>query len=504
MLRRRGVIVRNREVEVRADLILANRAYLDHEAPPGGTTSPEPVTGGLLAALRPAIAPWDGRSGTTWIGAGRGSHDGAWVDERGYEFILTPRGPLRHRRLLFDEAMWRGHYGRVANGLLWPLLHIVREPLPDRAAYYPAPASPSQADWAHYVAANRHFAMAALDERIRSGTCWIHDYQLALVPGMLRAAGFSGRIGFFLHTPFPDLRVAGRYVGTQSRACLREMISGMLGADLVGFQTHSDASRFEKGAMELVGANETAGGLLFEGRKVRVNSYPVGIDIDELIGEARRARAGERFHAAKATGLPVVIGLERADYTKGIPERLLAIARAYREGVRFAYIGVAAPTREGVDSYVALQPAIEEAANEARAAAEATGCWLRQTRELIPWEEVVALQRDADVVFTSSLADGMNLIPMQTAAVQSTRAEAERGVIIAGKDAGVSEVYGGYERDGLVPVDPFDQGAMVATLREAIAGRPGRINGRLVAAIREHDARTWATRFLGDLEGSMC
>lgn len=496
--------MRNRSVEARANLILANRAYLDHEAPPGGDVPSEPVNGGLLAALRPVIAPWDGKSGTTWIGAGRGKHDEAWVDERGYELIATPRGPLRHRRITFDEATWRGHYGQVANGFLWPLLHIIREPLPERAAYYPAPEPPGDDDWRNYVEVNRRFAEAALEEQPWPKTCWVHDYQLTLAPAMLRAAGFSGRIGFFLHTPFPDLAIAGRYLDERSAGCVRDVVRGMLGADLVGFQTDSDSDRFEQAAIALVGAEVSADGLVYDGRCVRIDSYPVGIDVDELIGDALEALPGERFRAAKATGLPVVIGLERADYTKGIPERLRAIARAYREGAKFAYIGVAAPTRGGVASYEALQPAIEEAANAARAAAEEAGCWLIQTRELIPWEEVVALQRDADVVFTSSLADGMNLVPLQAAAVQSLRAEGERAVIIAGRDAGVSEIYAGFEQDGLVTVDPFDSEAMVAALRQAIAGRPGRITGRLFEAVREHDATSWATRFLGDLEAGSC
>lgn len=491
-------------MEARANLILANRAYLDHDAPPGGDVPAEPVNGGLLAALRPVIAPWDGSSGTTWIGAGRGKHDESWVDERGYELIATPRGPLRHRRLTFDEATWQGHYGTVANGFLWPLLHIIREPLPDRAAYYPAPESAADEDWKRYVEVNRRFAEAALEEQPWPRTCWVHDYQLTLVPAMLRTAGFSGRIGFFLHTPFPDLRIAGRYLDERSAEQVREVIGGMLGADLVGFQTDSDADRFEAAAINLLGAEPTADGLVHEGRSVRVDSYPVGIDVDELIGDALEAVPGDRFREAKETGLPVVIGLERADYTKGIPERLRAIARAYREGAKFAYIGVAAPTRGGVASYEALQPAIENAANAARAAADAAGCWLTQTRELIPWEEVVALQRDADVVFTSSLADGMNLVPLQAAAVQSLRTEGQRAVIIAGRDAGVSEAYAGFEEDGLVSVDPFDQEAMVSALREAIAGRPGRITERLLEAVREHDATSWATRFLGDLEAASC
>ena len=117
------------------------------------------------------------------------------------------------------------------------------------------------------------------------------------------------------------------------------------------------------------------------------------------------------------------------------------------------------------------------------------------------WAQVdVALQRDASVVFTSSLADGQNLVPFQAAIAQSLRPPEERAVIVAGRDAGVCQTFQGFEADGLVPVDPLDADSMTFALTEALEGRPGRISDRLIDEVRRHDAQAWATGFLADLE----
>ncbi|MEJ5220858.1 MAG: hypothetical protein WHT63_02495, partial [Tepidiforma sp.] len=118
------------------------------------------------------------------------------------------------------------------------------------------------------------------------------------------------------------------------------------------------------------------------------------------------------------------------------------------------------------------------------------------------WADVVALQRDADVVFTSSLADGMNLVPLQAAIAQSLRPAEERAVVLAGVDAGVTKVYGGDGRDGLRAVDPLDQQSLLEGLTEGLEGRPARISDRFIALVRERDARSWGERFLDDLEGT--
>jgi len=481
-------------------VILANRAFLDHQVPPGGDEATQPGDGGLLAALRPVIVPWDGETGTLWIGAGRGRYDRDWVDRDGYELIQTSTGTLRHRRLLFDDATWRAHYASVANSFFWPLLHLVRESLPERTGYYPRPLLPEPEEWAAYERVNLAFAGAAA-ELPGARPCWVHDYQLALTPEFLRKAGYRGHIGFFLHTPFPGLDVARAALDADGLKALQRFVTGMLAADLIGLQSEADVRRFSTAATVLGGAELVPGGLRMVDRVVRLASYPVGIDTESVL-HAAAAQRPARLDGFAVEGLPLVVGLERSDFTKGIPERLNALARSYRGGARFAYLGVAAPTREGVPAYEGLEAIISAAAEDARSAANEAGMPFLHTREVIDWTEVVALQRAADVVYTSSLADGMNLVPLQAAIAQSQLPNEQRAVIITGRDAGVASVFAGFEKDGLVPVDPLDIGAMSHALSEAIAGRPGRVSERLVSAVMANDSRSWAARFLGDLDAA--
>jgi trehalose 6-phosphate synthase len=480
-------------------LILANRAYLDHESPRWADSPSSAGSGGLLAAVRPIMAPWDGSTGTTWIGVGRGRYDREWTDERGFELLETNRGQLRHRRLYFGPSTWNGHYAEVANSFLWPLFHLVRYDLPARTGYYPVPAPPADADWRSYVSVNEAFADAAAEEP-DAPWCWVHDYQLALVPRLLRERRFVAPIGFFLHTPFPDVEIASPYLGESAGRAFSTIVGGMLGADLIGFQTGADVERFTVAAVSLCGAERTDGGLQLEGRHVGLGAFPVGIDADEVLDVARRAPPPPRVAVARAAGYPLVVGLERGDFTKGIPERLAAIADAYRMGGRFAYLGIAAPTREGVRAYEALDAAIEDHARIARSAALEAGCSFAHVRASVGWDEVVALQRDADVVFTSSLADGQNLVPLQAAIAQSLRPPERRAVLITGRDAGVASTYAGFASEGLAITDPLDADNLRETLCAALAGKPGRVSDAFVDAVRTRDARSWATGFLANLE----
>jgi len=490
-------------VEPRADLILANRSYLDHDVPPTAGWTPSPASGGLLAAVRPLIAPWDGHSGTTWIGAGGGAFDRAFADAAGYEIISTPSGGLRHRRLFFDAATWEAHYAGVSNNFFWPLLHIVREPLPLVTDYYPTPTPPTPEAWRGYRAVSEHFSAAAMAEG-PAGSCWVHDYQLALVPGLLREAGFGGRVGFFLHTPFPDIDVAAPFLEGVAGDRFREFIRGILGADLAGFQSQPDVDRFREAAIRLCGASPDRAGLRVGRRLVAVAAYPVGLDVNEVAMIAADTPLPDAVVPLKAAGLPLVVGLERADFTKGIPERLRTLARLYDSGARFAYAGVAAPTRQGVRAYARLGQVIDEAARETRGAAERAGLPFVLFREGMPWPQVVAMQREADVVFTSSLADGMNLVSLQAAVAQSKLPPGRRATVITGRDAGVSHVLAGFEKDGLVPVNPLDPAAMADTLGQALSGLPGRISDRLVDHVFRHDARAWGSSFLSDLGAVRC
>jgi trehalose 6-phosphate synthase len=487
----------------RADLILANRAYLDHGAPPGDGPQAVAAAGGLLAAVRAAIAPWDGHEGTAWIGAGRGAFDHHFTDANGCELIETPTGPLNHRRLSFDATAWRGHYAESANRFTWPLFHLVRVPLHERVRYYPRPVTPSPAAWAAHVGVNRRFAEAALTAGA-GRSCWVQDYQLALVPRLLRQLGYGGRIGFFLHTPFPGLGLARAALDEAGFSRFRELLHGMLGADVIGFQTSADRDRFMEAATVEAGAAERGDVLEVDGRQVIAGAYPVGIDPAEVERAGAAARLPAAVASAAAGNLPIVAGLERCDFTKGIPERLGSVERAFAAGHEFAYAGIAAPTRAGVGSYDSLDGAITAAASQASAAAAALGVPFAQLKQSLSWDEVVALQRQARVIFTSSLADGMNLVPLQAAIAQAHQPASERAVLLAGRDAGVAQVYRGFEDDGLHTVDPLDPDSMMGALTRALRRELAPASDRLIAAIRANDARHWAERFLTDLEVHPC
>lgn len=486
-----------------ADVIVANRAYLDHSVGPGEGEEPPAGKGGLVAAVAPVVQPWDGSTGTTWIGAGRGARDPAWVDADGYELIATERGPMRHRRLFFDDPVWEAHYGMVANSFLWPLLHLVRTPLPDLAPYFPRPLSPSDDDWQTYGAVNGAFADAAATSGRGEGA-WIHDYQLGLAPAALRKRGYGGRIGFFLHTPFPSSTVAAEVLDARGRECFRQWVEGILGADLAGFQCPADVERFRDAVLRLGLGEDTGGALAVDGRTVRTGAFPVGIDFDGLVAVARSAQLPPVADEMADTGLPLIVGLERADYTKGIPERFAALAALARQGRRFAYLGVASPTREGVESYAALGTAIARGAEEAGQAVEVAGGRFRYIEQALSWPQVVSLLREADVVCTSSLADGMNLVPLQAVAAQSLRPADRRGVVTTGRDAGVASTYAGRERDGLVAIDPLDTASFAAALGKALEGKPGRISERLIGEVRARDARRWGDSFLEALKEKPC
>jgi trehalose 6-phosphate synthase len=244
--------------------------------------------------------------------------------------------------------------------------------------------------------------------------------------------------------------------------------------------------------------------LFQEGRPTRFGAYPVGIDTSEVIETAATGTLPAALENLRAAPGPLVVGLERADFTKGIPERLKATTELYERGVVAAYAGIAAPTRPGVISYEGLEGAIERVAGEASRAAARVGATFVQLQQALDWREVVALQRAADVVFTSSLADGMNLVPLQSAVAQFGRPPEQRAIIITGRDTGVAEAFAAFSGRGLNIVDPLNPAAMADTLHRAVTGRLPRVSDELIAAIRARDARAWATSFLEDLEAPSC
>lgn len=477
-------------------VIVANRLYAEEAVGEGEQTNPR-AAGGLVAVVSPAAG-----AGVAWVGGvgGNDDRDGATPgSESSDEWVPTARGPLCQRRIRFARETWQGFYQWSANAFLWPLLHLVR-PFPRLREYFPVPLTPSAEAWAEYRSANRAYADTAV--ALESERAWVHDYQLGLVPAFLREAGFKGSVGFFLHTPFPEWEVANEFLDAAGRERFREWLEGVLAADLVGLQSSADARRLARAAHALTGAKEDPGGLRLGSRVVAVEPHPVGPDPTAVIELGRSIPDPPWLAQLRALGLPVVVGLERADYTKGVPERLRAVGRLLEKGRQFVHIGAEAPTRPDVPGYERLDRAIDDAVDAAREAAKRAGLPFEVRREALPWREVVALLRAADVLVAPSLADGMNLVPLQAAIAQAVRPEEARAVLVVGADTGVAACYGKqFVGAGLAIVDPLDDDALVRTIDDALDGHPGRISDEFIEAVLRHDARTWAEQYLARLEG---
>ena len=421
-----------------------------------------PSDGGLASALRGIHA----RSKSLWIGS-TGTLDvrlfGGALRKRfaAARLVDVPVSP--------DEV--NGFYRRYSNGILWPLLHGMEPPVPaDREG------------WEMYRAVNTRFADVIADHWRDGDTIWVHDYQLMLLPAMLRERLPQARIGFFLHTPMPGAAEMER------AAEWPDLAAGMLGADVVGFQTDRDRCRFA-GAIPSAIGDATP----------RLIACPIGVDYSQFAGTARRIGVRQRSTELRASMQgPLFVGIDRLDYTKGIPERLLAFERLLnfepelRHRARF--IQIAVPSRDGVGGYDEIRREIETIV--ARINDQyATAHWqpVEYRCGAIDTTELVALYCAADVMVVTSKRDGMNLVAKEFVA---SRADGT-GVLVLSRAAGAAE-----ELKGALLIDPNDVESIMTGLRRALfmsaAERRSRMR-RLRDAVRANDVYGWADRFLNTL-----
>ncbi len=341
-------------------VVVASRLPVDRVEGPGGEAGWQPSPGGLVTALEPVMRDADG----AWIGwPGAAGAPPEPFDVDGMHLVGVG--------LSAEEV--RDFYEGFCNATLWPLYHDVI-----------APPQFHRLWWEAYVAVNRRFARAAAEQAAAGGTVWVHDYQLQLVPEMLREQRGDVRIGFFNHIPFPGYEIFAQLPWR------RQIVEGLLGADLVGFQRHGDAANFLRACRRTSGL-ATRGALVRvpdsapasagaaapgrravdasgKGREVRAAAFPVSIDSAAFGEIARRddvrARAQE---IREALGQPdiVLLGVDRLDYTKGILHRLNAYAELLSEGrlgpPKAVLVLVASPSRERVEHYRVLRDEVEVA-----------------------------------------------------------------------------------------------------------------------------------------------
>jgi alpha,alpha-trehalose-phosphate synthase [UDP-forming] len=458
-------------------VVVASRLPVDRTEGPDGEAEWRSSPGGLVSALEPVMrrarGVWIGWSGDT--GPGPGEFEAGGLD-------LVGIG------LSADQV--RDYYEGFCNATLWPLYHDVI-----------APPEFHRRWWDAYVTVNQSFAQAAVDQAAPGAAIWVHDYQLQLVPQLVREQRSDVRIGFFNHIPFPSYEIFAQLPWR------RQVVNGLLGADLLGFQRRAGAANFLQ-------ACRRSAGLLTSGhairvsdpdgpREVRVGAFPISIDAEELEQLARRESVRKRAAEIRlALDEPdtVLLGIDRLDYTKGIPHRLRAYGELLREGrlgPRVVLVQVASPSRERVGAYRVLRDEVELAVSRINGEhAEVGSAPVHYLHQSYPREEMAALYLAADVMLVTSLRDGMNLVAKEYVACRYD----ESGALVLSEFTGAAD-----ELSGAFLVNPHDiDGLKDAIVRAATISPPeARHRMRLMRKrVREHDVAYWARSFLGTLESS--
>lgn len=418
--------------------------------------------GGLVSALLPSLEAMGSTMWFGWSGQTTSAPASAlWstphrVSARGVEYVTVD----------LTEREVHGYYEEYGNRVLWPLLHgLIQHMAPEAAASYEV-----------YRAVNQRFARALRPLLRPDDLVWVHDYHLIPLGAELRRLGWHGRTGYFQHTPIPSVEAWSQL---PQGVVLADLFSAY---DLIGVQT--DRDRVNLGDI-----------LISEDTAARVAAYPISIDAEHF-REFTRASAGSDVPVEWPDAEMVYFGVERLDYTKGIPQRLEAFERALisapemQEGARF--VQWAAPSRTGVPEYQAEREAIEAAAERLNARFDDPP--LEIDFEAYPAEAVAPALEQADVCVVSSVADGMNLVAKEFAAVHSAE---HPGVLVMSDMCGAAEEL----TDALIyPADDID--AMSAAMREAYF-MPLAERRRRAASLREvvdrHTSRDWLHEFVSDL-----
>ncbi|UIN31956.1 alpha,alpha-trehalose-phosphate synthase (UDP-forming) [Microbacterium binotii] len=455
-------------------VVVANRLPVDRDADGGWRRSP----GGLVTALEPVMRKSDG----AWVGwAGKPDLELEPFDADGTHLV-----PIT---LSAEEVEL--YYEGFSNDTIWPLYHDVIAAPRYRREW-----------WNAYVAVNRRFAEAAAEVAAEGGTVWVQDYQLQLVPQFLREQRPDLTIGYFHHIPFPAY---GLFSQLPWR---RQVLEGLLGADVIGFQRVADAGNFARAVRRQLRYETKSTGIKVpqaDGsvRMALAKAFPISIDVASYVELAERpeiqARAAE---IREELGNPrhILLGVDRLDYTKGIRHRMKAFGELLQDErlsvEDVTLVQVASPSRERVETYQQLRDEIELTVGRINGDYDTMGhTAIRYLHQAFPKEEMVALYLAADVMLVTALRDGMNLVAKEYVASRIDN----RGALVLSEFAGAADELG-----SSLLVNPHDIQGLKDTIVRAIEMTPGEQGRRMRALrrrVREHDVEDWSREFLAALAG---
>jgi trehalose 6-phosphate synthase len=464
---------------------VSNRLPVDRVQGKDGEAGWKPSPGGLVAALEPLMQRRDG----VWIG---------WTGVADEVIEPFETDGMHLAPVSLDEAEVERYYEGFANDTLWPLYHdVIAQPTYSRPW------------WETYETVNRRFAERAAALASEGATVWVQDYQLQLVPRMLRDLRPDLTIGFFNHIPFPAY---GIYSQLPWRA---QILDGLLGADLIGFQRKADAGNFARAVRRLFHLPTNDGRIRLPSvgldrwphsgserpRTVVARAFPISIDADSYVALAQKPEIQERARRIRSDlGDPdhILLGVDRLDYTKGIGHRIAAYSELLAEGKldvdTTVLMQVANPSRERVETYRALRDEIELAVGRVNGDyGTIRHAAISYLHHGYPREEMVAMFLAADVMLVTALRDGMNLVAKEYAASRID----DDGVLVLSEFAGAAD-----ELKQALLVNPHDIEGLKQTILRAVA-MPRQERRQRMRSLRrrvlDYDVDRWSQDFLSAL-----
>jgi trehalose-6-phosphate synthase len=436
-------------------LVVSNREpyehYWDESADDVAVRRP---AGGLVAALDPLMQAVGG----TWIAWGSGDRDTETADAAGHVPVPPEAPSYTLRRLWLNQQDIHQYYFGYSNQFLWPLCHLRPALTRTRLRY-----------WERYVAVNRSFAQAVIDEAGAAegaAAVWLQDYHLAVAPALIRRRRPDLTLAHFWHIPFPPLEIF-RVASNGA-----ELLEGLLANDLVGFHLPLFCDNFLRCAESILDdaiVDWDTRSVEMAGRRTFVRAFPISIDVDAFRSAAQAPGADARIERLRARYAPgdvmLGLGVDRIDYSKGLEEKLHALEilfdayPQFRE--RFTYVQIAVPSRTGIEMYDWLNEKLERqvwSINDRYG----TSSWrpVHLLKESLPFERLALYYRAADVCMISSLQDGMNLVAKEFVASQ---VDQPGGVLLLSRFAGAAA-----ELDGSFDFNPYDPESAARDLAAAL------------------------------------
>ncbi|CAK8561350.1 unnamed protein product [Lathyrus sativus] len=467
-------------------LVVANRLPVSAIRKGEDCWSLEISAGGLVSALL-GVKEFEAR----WIG---------WAgvnvpDVVGQKALTKALAEKRCIPVFLDEEIVHQYYNGYCNNILWPLFHYLGLPQEDRLAT----TRSFQSQFVAYEKANQMFADVVNQHYEEGDIVWCHDYHLMFLPKCLKKYNSKMKVGWFLHTPFPSSEIH-RTLPSRS-----ELLHSVLAADLVGFHTYDYARHFVSACTRILGLEGTPYGVEHQGKLTRVAAFPIGIDSERFIRALDLPQVQEHVKELQERfkGRKVMLGVDRLDMIKGIPQKILAFEKFLEENAywcdKVVLVQIAVPTRTDVPEYQKLTSQVHEIVGRINGRfGSLTTVPIHHLDRSLDFHELCALYAVTDVALVTSLRDGMNLVSYEFVACQ----EKKKGVLILSEFAGAAQSLGA----GAILVNPWNVTEVATAIARALNMHPSEREKRHkhnFLHVKSHTAQEWAGTFVSELNDTV-